>query len=188
MGIARVTTIRLNEGDGNIFGFNDGVQYFFETGLLGALITTIVASIMWQLIASAFPMAFLSTPITYILLRWCLFLEWTGLCQGSWVFAMILRKIAGYKRDEVFIGTAEERKAEHWKDPSQSEDDIEYNVVPGHMYPGVPVLPPNFTPRTKTLEEIMELEQELVDHKQEVDKRIEDLRAKKQRFQVDSKC
>jgi len=186
--IARVTTIKLNEGDENIFGYNDGVQTFFETGLLGALITTVVASIMWQLVASSFPMAFLSTPITYILLRWCLFLEWTGLCQGAWVFAMILRKIAGYKRDEVFIGTAEERKAKHWKDPSQSEDDIEYNVVPGHMYPGVPVLPPNLTPRTKTLEEIMELEQELVDHKQEVDKRIEDLRAKKQRFQVDSKC
>ena len=109
--IARVTTIKLNEGDDNVFGLSDGAQAFFETGLLGALITTIVASIMWQLVASSFPMAFLSTPFTYVLLRWCLFLEWTGLCQGSWVFAMILRKIVGYKRDEVYIGTAEERTA-----------------------------------------------------------------------------
>merc|ERR1712194_167625 len=187
--IARVTTIRLNEGDGNIFGFNDGVQYFFETGLLGALITTIVASIMWQLIASAFPMAFLSTPITYILLRWCLFLEWTGLCQGSWVFALIIRKIVGYKRDEVFIGTAEERRARAKGDPSKSADNEDYNVVPGHMYPGVPVLPPNFAPRTNNLEEIMQLEQELVDHKHDVDTRLANLQAKKEKFtlQIESK-
>merc|ERR1711983_278915 len=137
--IARVTTIKLNEGDENIFGYNNGVQGFFETGLLGALITTIVASIMWQLVASAFPMAFLSTPLTYVLLRWCLFLEWTGICQGSWVFAMILRKFMGYKRDEVFIGTAEE-----------SADNEEYNkVVPGHLYPKELKVPeiPSFEPR-----------------------------------------
>jgi len=116
--IARVTTIRLNEGDENVFGLSDGAQAFFETGLLGALITTIVASIMWQLVASSFPMAFLSTPISYVLLRWCLFLEWTGLCQGSWVFAMILRKIARYKRDEVYIGTSEERSQKKMGDDS----------------------------------------------------------------------
>jgi len=115
--IARVTTIKLNDGDDNVFGLSNGAQAFFETGLLGALITTIVASIMWQLVASSFPMAFLSTPISYILLRWCLFLEWTGLCQGSWVFAMILRKIAGYKRDEIYIGTAEERKSKSAAEP-----------------------------------------------------------------------
>merc|ERR1719253_1344913 len=105
--IARVTTIKLNPGDSNIFGVSDGVQKFFETGLLGALITTIVASIAWQLVASAFPMAFLSTPITYVLLRFSLALEWTGLCQGSWVIARIQRRIVKYKRDEVYIGTAE---------------------------------------------------------------------------------
>merc|ERR1711957_380254 len=79
--IARVTTVKLNEGDENIFGVGDLTQSFFETGLLGALITTIVASIAWQLVASAFPMAFLSTPVTYVLLRCCLGLEWTGLCK-----------------------------------------------------------------------------------------------------------
>merc|ERR1719497_192500 len=94
--IARVTTIRLNEGDENIFGYNDGVQTFFETGLLGALITTIVASIMWQLVASAFPMAFLSTPLTYILLVICLALEATGICNGAWVLAGIHKQLAGF--------------------------------------------------------------------------------------------
>jgi len=187
--IARVTTISLNEGDENIFGYSNGVQLFFETGLLGALITTIVASIMWQLVASAFPMAFLSTPLTYILLRWCLFLEWTGVCQGSWVFAMLIRKAVGYKRDEVFIGTAEERKARAMQDPAKSADE-DYNVVPGHMYPGVPVLPPNFAPRTNTMEELMELEQELVEHKKDVDNRLADLQSKKKNFnlQIESKA
>merc|ERR1712019_45594 len=179
--IARVTTISLNEGDENIFGYSDSVQAFFETGLLGALITTIVASIMWQLVASAFPMVFLSTPLTYVLLRWCLFLEWTGLCQGSWVFAMILRKMIGYKRDEVFIGTAEERKARAKQDPSKSADNEEFNKVEaGHLYPkelGVPTLPSSFAPRMKSLEELRQLERDLVEHKQDVDNRLSEIQA-----------
>jgi len=179
--IARVTTIKLNEGDENIFGYNDGVQTFFETGLLGALITTIVASIMWQLVASAFPLAFLSSPLTYILLRWCLFLEWTGVCQGSWVFAMLLRKAIGYKRDEVYIGTAEERAANAAKDPSKSADNEDYNkVVPGHLYPkelGVPTLPCSFAPRMKSLDELRDLEKDLVQHKQDVDNRLAEIQA-----------
>jgi len=178
--IARVTTIRLNEGDENIFGYGDGVQAFFETGLLGALITTIVASIMWQLVASAFPMAFLSTPITYVLLRWCLFLEWTGLCQGAWVFAMLLRKAIGYKRDEVFIGTAEERAANAAKDPSKSADNEEYEKVePGHLYPkelNVPTLPPNFAPRMKSVSEVRELVNDLEEHKRDIDSRLIELK------------
>merc|ERR1719411_165149 len=89
--IARVTTVKLQPGDENIFGVSDGAQAFFETGLLGALITTIVASIVWQLVATAFPMAYLSSPITYLLLRFCLGLKWTGLCQGSWVIARAQR-------------------------------------------------------------------------------------------------
>merc|ERR1712157_391445 len=64
--IARVTSVSLEEGESNIFGVRNGPQELFATGLL-------VASISWQLVASAFPIAFLSSPITYILLRWCLF-------------------------------------------------------------------------------------------------------------------
>merc|ERR1712003_208250 len=179
--IARVTTIKLKEGDENIFGYNDGVQTFFETGLLGALITTIVASIMWQLVASAFPLAFLSSPLAYILLRWCLFLEWTGICQGSWVFAMILRKMLGYKRDEVFIGTAEERAANALKDTTKSADKEEDAAVSaGHLYPkevGIPALPSSFAPRMKSLDELRELEKEMVQHKHDVDNRLSEIQA-----------
>ena len=182
--VARVTTIELKEDEENIFGVSDGLQAFFDTGLMGALITTIVASITWQLVASSFPMAFLSTPVTYVLMRFCLFLEWTGLCQGSWVVARVHRKLVGFKRDEVYIGTPEERhalKLKNGADP-RSMDEDDYNVRPGHMYPGVPRLPVDFGHRTQTLEDLDELEQELQEHKQEVEARIKELQAKKEKL------
>jgi len=110
--IARVTSLNIEPGFGNnIFGVSDPIQKFFNLGFLGALITTIVASIAWQLVASAFPIAMLSNPFTYVLLRLCLFLEATGICNGAYVLAWIHKKVAGFQRDEVYIGTAEERRA-----------------------------------------------------------------------------
>ena len=187
--IARVTTVKLGDEDGNIFGVSDGAQAFFETGLLGALITTIVASIAWQLVASAFPMAFLSTPITYILLRFCLGLEWTGLCQGSWVVARLHRRIAKFKRDEVYIGTAEERHAKKLeklrKEDPEAEDineEDDYKVVPGHMYPGVPTLPPDFKLAHRSIDQMNDLEQDLEAHLKETEQRLAELRAEKKKL------
>jgi len=110
--IARVTSldIDVDEGDETLWGISNGAQKFLNLGFLGALITTIVASIAWQLVASAFPIAMLSNPFTYIFLRVCLFLEGTGICNGSYVIAWVHKKIAGFQRDEVYIGTAEERR------------------------------------------------------------------------------
>merc|ERR1711915_1155822 len=108
--VARVTSVDM-KGEGNLFGVPDGLQSLFNTGLLGAVMLTILGSISWQLVASAFPIAFLSNPLTYVLLRIRLFLESTGLCQGAWVLAAIHKKVAGFQRDEVYIGTAEERAA-----------------------------------------------------------------------------
>merc|ERR1712127_235616 len=108
--VARVTSVKLGEDDPNIFGVQDGAQELFNTGLLGALMLTILGSISWQLVASAFPLPFMQSPITYFLLRWCLFLEGTGICQGAWVIAGVHKKISGFQRDEVYIGTAEERR------------------------------------------------------------------------------
>jgi len=113
--VARVTSVSLDD-DEDLMGFSDSMNEFLGTGLLGALIVTIVGSISWQLVASAFPIAFLNSPITYVLLRWCLFLEATGICMGAWVLAAIHRKIAGFQRDEVYIGTAEERAAQNMGD------------------------------------------------------------------------
>jgi len=176
--VARVTSV-----NGEIFGVPSGLQAFFNTGLLGALITTIAASITWQLVASAFPMAFLSTPLTYILLRFCLFLEWTGLCQGAWVVARVHRKIARFKRDEVYVGSAEERAIQSLSlNPSYSKD-ADYEVKPGHMYPGVPTMPPNFVQRMRTLDDIAELERDLKAHKYDVDNRLKELQAEKAKLQ-----
>jgi len=117
--IARVTTLNVAPEDKNVFGVSDSGQDFFNTGLLGAIITTILGSISWQLVASAFPLAFLSNPFTYLFLRICLFLEATGLASGSWVLAAIHARFAGFQRDEVYIGTAEERAKNNDKDDSQ---------------------------------------------------------------------
>lgn len=185
--IARVTTVKLNEGDENIFGVRDLTQSFFETGLLGALITTIVASIAWQLVASAFPMAFLSTPVTYVLLRFCLGLEWTGLCQGSWVIARIHRRISKFKRDEVYIGTAEERALNAKADPEKEKDNEEkLDVVPGHMYPGVPTLPPDFKGVHHSRDECDDLEADLMERKKEIEYRLKQVRAEKAKMDAES--
>ena len=174
--VARVTTISLDDDEENIFGVNDGIQALFDTGLLGALITTIVASIAWQLVASAFPMAFMSTPITYVLLRFCLFLEWTGLCQGAWVVARIHRRIVGFKRDEVYIGTADER-AEKAKEEGSVVS--VHSVKAGHLFPGPATLPPDFEPNNKTLAEVTDLENDLLEHKRDVESRLTAVRAQK---------
>lgn len=136
--IARVTTLNVNldAGDTTIFGVSNGTQEFFNTGLLGALVTTIIGSITWQLAASAFPLAFLSNPLVYVFLRICLFLEWTGICSGAWVLAAIHKKISGFRHDEYYIGTPEERAAKKLPD-----HDEELDVGAGHMYPGVPTMP-----------------------------------------------
>lgn len=125
--VARVTTLKLNEGDDNIFGVPDGLQKFLETGLHAAQVTTVVGSISWQLVASAFPMMFLSNPLTYILLVICLCFEATGICCAAWVLARIHKQIAGYQYDEVYIGTPEERLASG-KGPEES-----IHVVPGSL-------------------------------------------------------
>jgi silicon transporter len=114
--VARITSVQIEEGETNIFGVNNTFQAFLNTGLCGAFIVTIVGSISWQLVASAFPIAFLSNPLCYVFLRCALLLEATGLCSGAWVLASIHKKIAGFKRDEVYIGTAEERAAKSMQD------------------------------------------------------------------------
>jgi silicon transporter len=110
--VARVTTLDIVIGeDENSFGVSDGMQEFFNLGFLGAIITTILASIAWQLVASAFPIAFLSNPLVYIFLNICLLIEATGICAGAWFMAGIHKKVAGFQLDEVYVGTAEERAA-----------------------------------------------------------------------------
>ena len=107
--IARITAVKIEPGEENIFGVSDWVQKIFDTGLLGALIVAVIASVSWRLIASAFPLQFVRSPICYVFLRICLFLEMTGLLHGAWVIAGIIIKLTRVQRDEVYIGTPDER-------------------------------------------------------------------------------
>jgi hypothetical protein len=111
--VARITScdVDVDAGEETIFGVSDGVQEFFNTGLLGAVITTIVASLAWRIIASSFPIAFLSNPLIYVIIRLCLVLEASGICSAAWLLALVHKGIAGYQLDEVHIGTSEERAA-----------------------------------------------------------------------------
>jgi len=136
--MARVTTIKPDNAD-NVLGMGNAAERFFETGLLGAFITTILASIAWQLIASAFPLAFLGNPLTYILLRVCLLVEATGIASGSWVLATVHKKLAGYRRDELYIGTAEERAAEGHEDRELHTTEVGH--LTGGAYPANHDLP-----------------------------------------------
>jgi len=145
--VARVTSIKMNEGAGNMFGVSDAIQKMFDTGLLGALFLTVVGSISWQLVASAFPIAFMANPLTYILLRIALGIEFTGICNGAWVVAALIAKLGGYQRDEVYIGTAEERAAKNMGD-----DQTRLNAGAGHIVP----LPAYVDNAPKSLIELME--------------------------------
>ncbi|KAL3808901.1 hypothetical protein ACHAXA_008015 [Cyclostephanos tholiformis] len=106
--LARVTTIDVTVGEGeNIFGVSDGVQQFLNTGLHAALLMTILGSSSWKLAASAFPVAFVNIPFTYILLYMGLFLDWIGICSGAWILAKIEKRMMNLQFDETYVGTPE---------------------------------------------------------------------------------
>merc|ERR1719356_885108 len=157
--VARVTTQNVDmDKDENVLGLPDGVQEFLNLGFQGALITTILGSISWQLVAGAFPVAFLSNPVTYILLRICLLLEATGICNGAWVLAGLHKSIAGFQRDEVYIGTAEERKQRGMKDDSKRE--IDMGALSG--FAGVNL--PGFSKAPKSLRDLAEADPAVKDY------------------------
>jgi Silicon transporter len=108
--VARITAINVDldvEG-ANIWGVSDGVQYFFNTGLLGAVITTIMASLIWRVIAASYPVAFLSNPLVYVLIRMCFYLEMSGICSSAWWLAFCYKKALDYHVDETFLGEKED--------------------------------------------------------------------------------
>ena len=103
--VARITAVDVDTAtESNIFGVGDSLQSFFNTGLLGAIITTIMASLIWRIIAASYPVAFLSNPIVYILIRSCLYIETSGICSSAWILAYLHKKLMNYKNDEMYIG------------------------------------------------------------------------------------
>jgi silicon transporter len=132
--IARVTTINIVIGeDENIFGFSDPIQKFFNLGFMGAIATTILGSIAWQLVAGSFPIAFLGNPVVYLFLQFALLLEATGICSAAWFLAVLQRKASGFQFDEFHIGSPEERAAKGHADDNEKVAHLDLGTnLPAH--------------------------------------------------------
>ena len=128
--IARITTVNVDTsiGEDTIFGVGDGMQEFFNTGLLGAVITTVIASLAWRIIGSSFPVAFMSNPLIYVIIRICLALERSGVCAAAWLLARIHKQVARFRTDDEYIGTLEERAAAATAAKNEDHDDEEVEV------------------------------------------------------------
>jgi hypothetical protein len=111
-------------------------------GFMGALTTTILGSIAWQLVAGAFPIAFLSNPVVWVFLQCALFLEATGICAAAWFLALLQRKACGFQFDEVYIGTPEERAAKGNADSSPAS--VEVSTFVPATSPGAPSITKEF--------------------------------------------
>ena len=145
--IARVTTINVDIGnEDNIFGVSDPIQKMFNLGFMGAITTTILGSIAWQLVAGSFPIAFLSNPIVYVFLQTALFLEATGICSAAWFLAVLQRKACGFQFDEVYIGSPEERAAKGHADDVNADDVVQISTFIPATGVGTDILTAKFRP------------------------------------------
>jgi hypothetical protein len=106
--IARIITVEMKGGASNLFGVSDGVQAVFNSGVLNALVSTIFASLSWRVTANTFPMLFLSNPVSIWIIRLCLVVEGTGVCDAAWIFAKIHLYVVRYRSDDEYLGKAEE--------------------------------------------------------------------------------
>jgi len=105
--VANIVTISIEEEEERIFGVGASFQTFLNTGLLGALVLTFVGSLAWRIVASSFPLAFMSNPIVYLIIRLCLLVEGTGICSAAFLLALIHKTIVNFQPDEVYIGKLE---------------------------------------------------------------------------------
>ena len=103
--IAKIITLNVAPGN-NIFGVSDGLQVFFNTGLLGAIITTIFSSLIWRIVASDFPILFLNNFGALAIFRLCLLLEMSGICSSAWICARLHNVVAKYQSDSKYLQTS----------------------------------------------------------------------------------
>ncbi len=109
--LARMTTTDVDPTDlldtsttmSTVLGVPAPIQDFFNTGLPGALITTIVASLWWRILAASFPIAFMGNPVVYWTIRLCLCLEATGIFSAAWLLADGIKWMLGFQPDDVYL-------------------------------------------------------------------------------------
>ena len=92
--VARISGIDGNNqdfADGyTTFAISESFQNFVNTGIIGAFVTTILGSLIFRVIASKFPLLFLSNPLIYPVIHLCLFLESTGIIQFAKAMAKVI--------------------------------------------------------------------------------------------------
>mmetsp|Transcript_12335 Transcript_12335/g.12742 ORF Transcript_12335/g.12742 Transcript_12335/m.12742 type:complete len:552 (+) Transcript_12335:71-1726(+) len=93
--VARISGINGNDKvftdtDYTTFGISESFQNFVNTGIIGAFVTTILGSLIFRVIASKFPLLFLSNPLIYPVIHLCLLLESTGIIQFAKAMAKVL--------------------------------------------------------------------------------------------------
>jgi hypothetical protein len=93
------------EENRNIWGVNDFWQKVFNSGGLGAIIATVLASLIWRVLASEFPLAFLSSIFARPIIALCLGAERTGIINISWSLAALQRRVMGFHQDEHYLGS-----------------------------------------------------------------------------------
>jgi len=109
--LARITTTNVDPTDlldtsatmSTVLGIPAALQDFFNTGLPGALITTIVASLWWRILAASFPIAFMGNPVVHWIIRLCLCLEASGIFSAAWLLADGIKWIMGIQPDDVYL-------------------------------------------------------------------------------------
>eukprot|EP00531_Pseudo-nitzschia_arenysensis_P001561 CAMPEP_0116117930 /NCGR_PEP_ID=MMETSP0329-20121206/1836_1 /TAXON_ID=697910 /ORGANISM="Pseudo-nitzschia arenysensis, Strain B593" /LENGTH=558 /DNA_ID=CAMNT_0003611529 /DNA_START=98 /DNA_END=1774 /DNA_ORIENTATION=+ len=102
--IARIITVEMKGEGETLFGVSPQIQaIFFDSGLLNALVSTIFASLSWRVTANFFPMLYLGSPFSIWIIRLCLIVEGTGVCDAAWMLAKIPAYIVGYKSDNEWI-------------------------------------------------------------------------------------
>ena len=103
--LTRLLTLDVPLGTGeNIWGVSDIWQKIFNSGGLGAIIATVLASLIWRVLASEFPLMFLSSPFSRPIIALCLGLERTGIINIAWSLASLQRKALGMQTDETYLG------------------------------------------------------------------------------------
>lgn len=122
--VAKIASISVEENESNIFGVSDGFQKFLNTGLLGALVLTVMGSLAWRIIASAYPLAFMSNPLIYVIIRTCLFLELIGICACVWPLAKVIRMIFNYKPDGIYFEPKDKVEQEKVSSTTENVDEI----------------------------------------------------------------
>jgi hypothetical protein len=103
--LGQVTTISAGEdGDATVFGLPVGLQEgIMETGLLGAIITTILGSLTARCIATAFPLGFCNAPAMGLVIRVCLSFEFVGVTHVAWPLSAAYKASSGMQADDTYL-------------------------------------------------------------------------------------